>query len=185
MAIPLFRLAEPVFVGGEGECLARDLFVGLGHANRDKTQTLVRLLSWQRRCAIATDRAWAGCAASRAICAATAPAVCVEWPSLWLAGLRFWPTHRVRLHARTASPEPIRAPAATADPTISSHAASLAPWVSPPDKTLAGKGRASPPTGPRSESPGPSPTPAAPGRKSSRCDPENRAASCDRSCCRS
>ena len=36
MSIPLFRFTELVFVRREGERLARDLFVGLGHANRDE-----------------------------------------------------------------------------------------------------------------------------------------------------
>src|ERR1043166_2571561 len=85
----------------------------------------VQLLSWQRRYAIATDRAWAGCVASRAVCAATAPAACVGSLSLSLGGLRFSPARRVRQHARTISPERIPAPAATADPTIFSRAASL------------------------------------------------------------
>src|SRR5712691_4768422 len=118
MSVALFRDLQLALVH-----LKRERLTGgpLAESESSQTRRRGRPLSWRRRCATATDHAWAGSCASPAACAAGEPVACAAWRSLSSAVLRSWPARKVHPHAGTASPLPSRAPFATAVPATSFH----------------------------------------------------------------
>src|SRR5438094_1197970 len=135
--------------------------------------------------ATAVELVWADSFAWRAACAADEPGAFAAWHFPWPAVRCFWPAHRVRLHAGTASPPLSRAPSATANRAISSRAAGCVLWACPPDSRSAVPDRASPGELLRSVCRDPSPIRVALCRRPLRSSPENRAAWRNPQYCRS